>query len=45
MKEKKFAAKVDRSIIMECENAGVPLDEFIELSLAAMKEISDEIGV
>lgn len=43
MKEKKFAASVKRSNIMECEKTGIPLDQFITICLDAMKEISDEL--
>jgi putative nucleotidyltransferase with HDIG domain len=45
MKEKAFAASVNRDHILECEKAGVSLDEFIELSVDAMRDISDEIGL
>ncbi len=45
MKEKAFAASVNRDIIMECENIGLPLPEFVEISLNAMKEIGEEIGL
>lgn len=45
MKEKAFAASVSREHIMECEKAGIPLDEFIQISLAAMCSISDELGM
>jgi len=45
MKDKSFAAKVNREVIKECEEAGIPLDEFIEISLKATKEIAAEIGV
>jgi len=45
MKAKAFAASVDRDKIRECEQAGIPLDEFIELSLTAMRGISDELGL
>jgi uncharacterized protein len=45
MKEKAFAASVNRDIIMECELAGIPLNEFAELSIAAMLEISDTLGL
>ena len=45
MKEKAFAASVDRDKIRECELAGIPLDEFIDLSLEAMQGISDELGL
>ena len=45
MKEKAFAASVNRDTISECEKIGIPLDEFIELSLNAMKEIDTKIGL
>ena len=45
MKAKAFAASVDRDKIRECEKAGIPLDEFIDLSLDAMRGISDELGL
>lgn len=45
MKDKSFAAKVDREVIKECEQLGLSLDEFIETSLEAMKGISKEIGL
>jgi putative nucleotidyltransferase with HDIG domain len=45
MKEKAFAASVNRDHILECEEIGIPLDEFIELSVDAMREISDSIGI
>lgn len=45
MKDKSFAAKVNRDVIKECEQAGIPLDEFIDMSLRAVKEIAAEIGV
>lgn len=45
MKEKAFAASVKRENILECEKIGVPLDEFIRLSVDAMREVSDEIGL
>ncbi len=45
MKEKKFAASVRRENIMECEKIGIPLPEFVEISLKAMSEISDQIGL
>ena len=45
MKEKAFAASVNRDHIMECEQIGIPLDEFIQLSVDAMRGISDEIGL
>ncbi|HLN72850.1 MAG TPA: HD domain-containing protein [Prolixibacteraceae bacterium] len=45
MKEKAFAASVKRENIMECEMIGISLEEFAELSLIAMQEISDELGL
>ncbi len=41
MKEKAFARNVSREAIMECETIGIPLDEFIVLSLAAMAPLQD----
>jgi len=45
MKEKAFAASVNRDTIRECEEIGIPLDDFIVLSLNAMKEIDTKIGL
>jgi putative nucleotidyltransferase with HDIG domain len=45
MKEKAFAASVSRENILECEKIGIPLPEFVEISLNAMKEIGPEIGL
>jgi len=45
MKEKAFAASVNRDAIMECEKLGIPLDEFAEICLQAMKEISNQLGL
>jgi predicted hydrolase (HD superfamily) len=44
MKEKAFAASVNRDTIMECEKIGVPINEFAELSIEALKPIADELG-
>lgn len=44
-KEKAFARGADRQTIAECEQAGIPLAEFCQLSLAAMQEIAAEIGL
>lgn len=45
MKEKAFAAGVCRETIMECETIGIPLEEFVTLSLEAMQQNFDEIGL
>ena len=45
MKEKAFAASVKRESILECEKLGIPLAEFAEISVNAMREIAGEIGL
>ncbi len=45
MKDKRFAASVDRTIILECEQIGVPIAEFVELALNAMRGISGQLGL
>ncbi|MBN1820575.1 MAG: HDIG domain-containing protein, partial [Prolixibacteraceae bacterium] len=45
MKQKAFAASVKRENILECEKIGISLPEFAELSVNAMKEISDVLGL
>lgn len=45
MKEKAFAASVKRENILECEKIGIPLDDFIRISVDAMREIRNEIGL
>jgi putative nucleotidyltransferase with HDIG domain len=45
MKEKAFARGARREVILECEEAGIPLDDFIALSLKAMQGISDQLGL
>ena len=45
MKKKDFARAVNRQIIMECEQVGLSLAEFVELSLKAMQGISDALGL
>ena len=44
-KEKQFARGADREQISSCEEVGLSLDEFLELSLDAMKGIADDIGL
>jgi len=44
MKEKLFAASVNRDTILECEKIGLTLDEFVEISLSALRPIANEIG-
>ncbi len=45
MKDKRFAASVDRSAILECEQLGLKLDEFVQLSLDAMRSVSSDLGL
>lgn len=45
MKEKAFAASVNRDIIRECEKIGIPLNEFAQLAVEAMRGISDDLGL
>jgi putative nucleotidyltransferase with HDIG domain len=45
MKERAFAASVNRDNIMECEAIGIPLNEFAEICIAAMDGISDQLGL
>ncbi|MBI5239599.1 MAG: HDIG domain-containing protein [Elusimicrobia bacterium] len=45
MKEKLFAASVDRETIRECEQIGIPLPEFAELAVGAMRAVAGELGL
>lgn len=45
MKQKAFAAGVNREIIMECEKIDLDLNEFCEISLTAMQGIADQLGL
>jgi len=45
MKQKAFAASVKRENILECEKIGIPINEFAEISVNAMKGISDLLGL
>lgn len=45
MKEKSFARGVSRENILECEKAGIPFEEFVEIALAAMSRIENELVV
>ena len=45
MKEKQFAKGANRDMIMLCEDIGVPLSEFAAISLEAMSQIDQEIGL
>jgi len=46
MKDKGFAAQVNREQILKCEELlEMELDEFIEITLEAMKNVAEEIGL
>lgn len=45
MKQKAFAASVKRENIMECEKIGIPLNEFVEISIRSMSAISGVLGL
>ncbi len=45
MKEKMFAASVNRENILECELIGIPIDEFAALSIESLLPIASEIGL
>lgn len=46
LKDKTFAAQVDREQIKKCEELlGIPLEEFIQITLEAMKKIAESISL
>jgi len=45
MKEKSFAANVDRDTILECEKLGLPLDEFFQIAIDAMTPLAPLLGL
>ena len=45
MKEKQFARGANREMILLCEEIGIPLADFAALSLEAMSQIDQEIGL
>ncbi len=45
MKTPHFARAVSRERIRECEEIGIPVNDFVVLSLSAMTEIADELGL
>ncbi|GIU68596.1 MAG: HDIG domain-containing protein [Candidatus Pacearchaeota archaeon] len=44
-KDKTFAAKVDRDVILEIEKIGIPLDEFFKIAIEGIKNIKDKVGL
>jgi putative nucleotidyltransferase with HDIG domain len=45
MKEKSFAASVNRETIMECQKLGMDIDKFAEICLTAMQDIAYDLGL
>jgi len=45
MKKKDFARNVSREVIAECERLGIPPEEFVQLSLAAMQGVAGDLGL
>ena len=45
IKDKTFAANVDRTLINDIEKTGLSRAEFIEIALESMKSIADEVGM
>lgn len=44
-KNKGFAARCNRENILECEKAGIPIDEFLQIGLLSLQEISGELNL
>lgn len=45
MKDKAFAAAVNREIIRECEHLGLGLDEFLEDAVASVATVAEQVGL
>ncbi|MBU0975199.1 hypothetical protein KJ918_00200 [Patescibacteria group bacterium] len=45
LKKKDFARKVNRDFIYDIDKTNLSLEEFVEIALKAVNEISDEIGL
>jgi putative nucleotidyltransferase with HDIG domain len=45
MKDKSFAASVNRDCIHECDKLGIELGEFLQLAIAAIAGIAPEVGL
>lgn len=44
-KDKNFASGVNREIILECENIGIKLEEFLDIAIKAIQSIAKEVGL
>ena len=45
MKEKAFAASVNREVIRECEKIGLDLGEFFQIAIGSIDGIKSEVGL
>lgn len=45
IKDKKFAANVNRNNILDIEKAGMALDKFLDISIKAMSSIAKDVGL
>ena len=45
MKDKAFAASVNRAVIRQCTDMGLELDEFLTLAIEAMTPVADKLGL
>lgn len=45
MKDKAFAASVNRDCIRECDKIGLELGEFLQIAIASVTEIAPEVGL
>jgi len=45
MKDKAFAASVNRDCIRECDKINLELGEFLQISISAITEIAQEVGL
>lgn len=45
MKDKAFAASVNRDCIRECDRIGLELGEFLQLAIGAITEIAPDVGL
>ncbi|BCS87029.1 HD domain-containing protein [Pseudodesulfovibrio sediminis] len=45
MKDKAFAASVNRDCIRECDKIGLELGEFLTIAIASIKDIAPEVGL
>jgi len=44
-KSPSFAARCNRDLVKECEEAGITLDDFLQIGLLALQGISEELGL